>query len=487
VDPTKSGGDLLWAEASVLSWCMPSWTLHPTQLGVGATGDIAVGMVCHADNQKDWPVWQRFNGAGALVDQDDGGGEFPAGAQTYHEWDSLSISQHNDVVASIAGKEECVLNGAFVSIDYCGAWRLDMGGVDWSYACLPQPGPAASRPSSDALGNFFDVVSIPSWGVVASYPAISIDGSVSLPGVGTYLVRAGTLGESFLAGFGDSVAADQTGGAYVSGALPAARDFGCGPLTPAASSSGYLARLDPSWGCVYSRVLPAVVSVLGDATGGALLTATSTAGLDLGCGALPAAAGGSTFITRLDATGACVFGVSVPAPGLTVALDAGGRVVVSGLVGAAPVDLGGGPLEPLGSQDFVLGELDASGSYLWSRRFGSPGVTFAGAPPQTAPVVSIATSGDVYLLTGWDGAVDLGGGPIAAATGDTVVGSYAPSGAYRWGRAFPIVATQSGYAAAIDGCGALVVASTDPSFDVGSGPVLAQDLPPALRFARFAP
>src|SRR6202044_649794 len=121
--------------------------------------------------------------------------------------------------------------------------------------------------------------------------------------------------------------------------------------------------------------------------------------------------------------GACVFGASLPAPALAVVLDPSGSAVVSGLVGPTPVDLGGGPLAPLGPEDVILGELDVSGHYLWGKRFGGPGIAFAG------PWVSVSQAGDVYLRTGWTGSGDLGGGATTAAAGAPGGGSYAPSGA----------------------------------------------------------
>ncbi len=248
-------------------------------------------------------------------------------------------------------------------------------------------------------------------------------------------------------------------------------------MVPASGSSGYLARLDSTWTCVYSHVLPAPVSALAFTDGSVVLGVTAGEALDLGCGTLAATSGGSTFVTRLDGTGSCVFGKSLPAPGLSVALDPMGRLVMSGLVGAVPVDLGGGPMAPVGSRDLVLGELDAAGNFLWSKRFG--GVTF------TSPAVSTSSAGDVYLRTGWSGSASLGGGPISAASNDTVVASFSASGAYRWARDFPIAGV---YQAGIDGCGALVVASIDPAFDPGCGVLAsAPGLWTQVAVARFAP
>ena len=80
--------------------------------------------------------------------------------------------------------------------------------------------------------------------------------------------------------------------------------------------------------------------------------------------------------------------------------------------------------------------------------------------------------------------MNLGGDPITAASGDTVVGSYSPSGAYRWGRDFAIAGA---YQASIDGCGSLVVASVAVGFNPGCGVIGAQPALPATAIARFAP
>jgi hypothetical protein len=367
-------------------------------------------------------MYDRLNGSGAPF----GSGMYPPagnGADQYIHWDSLSVGPYNDLFIAVSGTQDC-----------------------------PMLSPMYWCPTSTAQ-------------------AVSAGGQVIVPSGQTADDPSGNLFDSY-------TDTDQQRGRYLVGALPATHDFGCGPLVPTAPSSGYVAHLDSAETCTYSRVLPTSVGIFGGASG-ATLSVTSSTGLDLGCGALPAVSGGSTFVTRLDPSGSCVFGKSLAAPNLAVVVDAGGRTVVSGLVGAAPVDLGGGPLAPIGSQDFVLGELDAAGNLLWSRRFGAPGVTLV------TPTVSISAAGDVYLKTGWSGAVDLGGGPLTAAAGDIVIGSYSPSGAHRWSRDFPIAGN---YLASIDACGALVVASSDwPNFDPGTGVPPQQPAPWYVAIARFAP
>src|SRR5262249_48359607 len=109
----------------------------------------------------------------------------------------------------------------------------------------------------------------------------------------------------------------------------------------------------------------------------------------------------------------------------------------------------------------------------------------------SAATATVAAGGDVYLRTGWSGAVDLGGGAISAATNDTVVARYAPPGAYVWGRDFPLV---RGYPAGVDGRGSLDLASMDGAFDPGQGKVLPQSQPapptlwtPLTAIVKYAP
>jgi hypothetical protein len=214
---------------------------------------------------------------------------------------------------------------------------------------------------------------------------------------------------------------------------------------------------------------------------GTLTVVTSTIARDLGCGLLPAASGGSTLLMHRDAGGACVFNVSIPVPDLSGALAPDGTVALGGLTAAASVDLGGGALAPIGAQDVLVGLLDAVGQHVWSRRLGAPGLTI------NTQAVTVSRSGDVYLRTAYAGAVDLGGGPISALGNDTVVASYAQSGAVRWSRDFPI---RGRYSANVDPCGSLVLVSGDFNyFDAGFGPIpgMYPSGPVYVALVRYAP
>jgi len=156
-------------------------------------------------------------------------------------------------------------------------------------------------------------------------------------------------------------------------------------------------------------------------------------------------------------------------------------------VGAGPVDLGGGALAQSGTQDFVIGSFDAAAAHLWSRRFGAPGVTLS------TPSVVVSDTGNVVLSIVSSGTVQLGGASLGASSQDTLAASFSPAGAHRWSRVFHVNSSTSSFGSptGIDGCGAFVVVTTDPSFNPGCGEVIPAPgsafYPPNVAIARFAP
>jgi hypothetical protein len=441
-DPSANGGDLSWVTVTPFAWqgCEEAGS-SLRSLALGPTADIGLAVQCQwFGHPYGMGVYARLNGSGIPLTS---GSYTPVAnaADTSVEWSFFTIDPFNDLEAGVFANVPC---SPFLGPNCTGGFEYEER-LGWG-----QPGVRGSQACTG--GTFGYCSGTFSWSYTPAGAPVSPPSRIP----------------------------DGAGGRYLFGALPSTRDFGCGPMVPTSSSSGFVVHLGPT-SCLYGHVLP-VVAAVGADPGGATLSAGSTTPLDLGCGPLPAGAGGSTLVTRLDPTGACVYGASVAAPGLAVTDAPDGSAVLSGTVGAVPVDLGGGPMAPLGSNDVVLGELSASGAYLWSRRVGAAGIPFAG------PWVTVSAEGNVYLRTGWSGSVDLGGGPIAAASHDTVVASYDPTGALRWARDFPIAGT---YQAGVDACGALVAASVDRAFDPGQGPVLPQwpvlMVNTAAAVARFAP
>jgi hypothetical protein len=460
----------LWLGCMAWENATPPWAPN---FKLGPTGDIVIGYQCVDYSISSAAVLMRLNGSEQLL--------YMRG-NSYHGYlYGFAINPHNDLVYETSSSDISSFVQSLLLLDASGqlvtAWSA-------SYPSIPSTGMNSSIESwaSDALGNLFAVI----WTDHA-------DSSLKLPGPGTYLVRGGPSGDSFYSNFTGSFTPDQKGGVYLYGPLQSTLDLGCGPMVPASPQDSYLVHLDPSWACMHGEVLRAPVSLFPPVDGGVVffpavdggvvLSTTSTTPLDLGCGVLPAVPSGSTLVTSLDQAGACVFGASFAAPNLKLSLSSAGWLVLGGVVDATPLDFGGGPLAPLGTSDYVIAELDPQGNYLWSKRFGAPGATFTGAR------VKLLSTGDVYLIPGFDGSIDFGGGAVTRPTGDLVVASFSAAGSHRWSRGFHMLGH---YAADIDDCGGLVVASYDPAFDPGCGtgiPPCSDPLycDPKVAVARFAP
>jgi hypothetical protein len=456
-DPTRNGGDLLWTKAVPAYGCsigLGSPGFIAPDIAAGPTGDAA-GMVGCQTAASTPVVVGRVNGSGL-------------------DLGSTLVSGDNHVYPNYVG----IGPGNHLGVAFGGIGVGPQGVSVIGHASFQVDSAAHfTGEQIDALGNLYVLTQVES-GPVTLDPSITLPANNPPSITRTWLVREGPSGPQVYANPPTSYLADGQAGVFFSGDLSSTLDLGCGPMVPSPTSSSYVARLDPTGNCLYADVFPVGVSTVADGQGGVLLAASSAAPLDLGCGTQSAAPGGSTVFARLDGAGTCVFGGSFAAPGLGFRFGPGGAVVVSGVVGAAAVDLGTGPLAPIGTQDLVIASLDPLGNLLGTRRFGAPGLTMSGSVKQAA-------TGDVYIKTSYAGAVDFGGGPVSSVTGDVVIASLTPTGAHRWSRSLHIAGTHT---MDIDGCGGLVVTSGDLSFDPGGGTFIPSMSPyQYIGFARFQP
>lgn len=198
------------------------------------------------------------------------------------------------------------------------------------------------------------------------------------------------------------LAAEATSDAYLVDASGQGIDLGCGALP--GGGTAYAARITPAGACVWQRRL--VGPGIGAArfpSGGLLLSTTfpHPQSADLGGG--PVASFTSTpysgsktpsdiLLTRLGPTGTAAwtrhFGAADVVLVLTRAsVDATGAVLLTGTADG-PVDFGGGPLDPAGSQFLV--KLSGTGAFLWQTQI--PAGAMAAPDPCGAPIVAAPTA-----------------------------------------------------------------------------------------------
>lgn len=114
------------------------------------------------------------------------------------------------------------------------------------------------------------------------------------------------------------------------------------------------------------------------------------------------------------------------------------------------------------------GAADCGGQHLWSLRAGD-------SQWQGGLGVAFDPEGNALVTGSFEGAIDLGGGPLqSAGQEDVFVAKLAPDGALLWAQRFGGPGRDEAYGVAVDAQGDLVVAGTfDGVIDFGGGPLLA--------------
>jgi hypothetical protein len=230
-------------------------------------------------------------------------------------------------------------------------------------------------------------------------------------------------------GYGIAAAA-ANGDALVTGSFLGSIDFGGGPLTAAASTSLFVAKLSAGAGAhVWSKSGgsgAAGASIAVDATDNAVF-AGSYSGVTTFAGKTVAAAGGATDILfgKLDATTGNAlwlngYGNTNGDSGNSVAVSAAGRVAMGGAFRNS-VDFGGGSLASGSLDAAFVATFDATPTHLWSKQFSS-----ATLGPNATSSVAFGPAGEVVAGGQFYGTVDFGTGALAGANGTAFLVHVAP-------------------------------------------------------------
>jgi hypothetical protein len=228
-----------------------------------------------------------------------------------------------------------------------------------------------------------------------------------------------------------SIAVNQTGGIFITGAMSGTVDFGGGPLASAGGQDIFVANLDTSGGYVWARRFGDAssqqsTSVATGTDGSVFLTGASTGVTDFGgpCAALTSAGGQDVFVAKLDTTGSCVwadrFGGTGDQQGASIAVHAGGEAVITGAM-TGQADFGDGPLASAGGRDVFCAKLDAAGGYLWAKRFGD-------ATAQSGVAVAIDSASNTFVAGNFNGSVDFGANTLLTSAGgqDVFIAKFSP-------------------------------------------------------------
>ena len=386
-------------------------TLQSTQSGPSSDGFVA--KLDAAGN----PLWARSfgglgNEGGFVVASDGVGGVIVTGS--FSDTINFGTTSLTELVAEGSVAIPSWSKDAFLA-------RLDASGdhvwsrVLTSHANAPIIGPVGRKlPAAVAVsgGDIFVAGSFTGhWGgfcFLTNCPS-EVDGNAAF--LARYAVADGTSmwRQSFDAAGSESASALAVGSQiYLGGTFNDGLQLGA--LTEQSTTTvGWLAAVSfdgvPQWLHGLSGGGGAVEAIAATATG-AVVAGKFSGSMNLG-GLHNAVAGADGFTASVSANGAIDWVQSYDELYVhAVASDSAGDLVVAGALFGS-VDLGGGLLSAVGTQDVLLAKLDPSGAHRWSHRYGGDASTSAMANRLLLlPDDTIVMSG-MYL-----GALDLGAGAL---------------------------------------------------------------------------
>jgi len=271
-----------------------------------------------------------------------------------------------------------------------------------------------------------------------------------------------------------SITTDAAGNLLITGYFSGTADFDPGAGTFSLTSTGgldiFISKLDPSGNFLWAKQLGGASNDRGSSikvnTSGNIITTgyfSVSGDFDPGPGNFIFNAPGGAengFVSNLDSFGNFVWakqfigpfgGSSYPS---SIAIDASGSLLTTGrFVGTADFDPGTGTfnLSPVGNSDVFISKLDASGNFLWARRFGGP-IEDSGSS------IAIDASSNVFTTGNFMGTCDFDPGAgtfnlTSVSSTDNFISKLDASGNFVWVKQVGGTGIEVGSSITIDGLG----------------------------------
>ncbi|MEY2409442.1 MAG: large repetitive protein, partial [Verrucomicrobiota bacterium] len=181
---------------------------------------------------------------------------------------------------------------------------------------------------------------------------------------------------------GGNLDLDAAGNVYAAGAFSGSVTFGSFTLNSAGGTDAFIVKIDRSGSVVWARRAggagnDTAAGVAVDRMGNVHITGSFTGNADFGGQTVIGGAAQRAFAAMFDRNGNLLWvrpmGGTGTSRGGRIASDAAGNSVVLGaFTGSA--SLGGTTLASAGGPDVFIAKFSASGTPLWTRRFGGPGI-----------------------------------------------------------------------------------------------------------------
>jgi len=247
---------------------------------------------------------------------------------------------------------------------------------------------------------------------------------------------------------GNSIAADNAGGAIMTGYLHG--------IVP---SDIVVLKYNNAGTIQWIKVIGSLdgydegLSVAADAAGNIVVTGSFAGDVDFGGGYLSTSSidDWDAFVVKYNSAGTHLwssrFGNADLESGFAVKSDPTNNVLVTGYF-SGTVNFGGADLTSASSDvDIFLAKYDPDGVHVWSRRFG-------GTSYETGTSLAVDASSNVFLGGHFHGTANFGGpNLVSAGNVDVFFAEYRPDGSYVWSQCFGGTAADAGQSIAVDGAG----------------------------------
>ena len=253
---------------------------------------------------------------------------------------------------------------------------------------------------------------------------------------------------------GNAIAADDADNVVATGYIGAGTggvDFGGGMLFSAGLSDVFLVKYSAAGVHQWSKRFGGSgndtgMAISTDSAGSVYIIGSFEGTIDFGGGPLTSSGMRDIFVAKFSATGTHVwskkFGSTGDDVGYGLTVDSAGDAVISGKFQSS-VSFGGTALTSAGGDDIFLAKLSGTnGNHVWSKSFGN-----------TSGDVSLAVTADAsrnVVMTGYfTGSVNLGGALLSGSGLDVFVAKYDTNGSHIWSRRFGGFDTQIGNSVAM--------------------------------------
>ncbi|MEJ8801250.1 SBBP repeat-containing protein [Pontibacter sp. H249] len=237
--------------------------------------------------------------------------------------------------------------------------------------------------------------------------------------------------------YGNSVAVDGLGNAYVTGEFKGTATFGTTTLTNAGGigTDIFIAKYDASGNALWAKSAGGANSDYGnsvavDGSGNSYVTGYFQGAATFGTTTLTNAGGTDIFIAKYDASGNALWAKSAGGAnsdyGNSVAVDGSGNPYVTGYF-QGTATFGTTTLTNAGGTDIFIAKYDASGNALWAKSAG-------GANSDYGNSVAVDDAGNAHVTGSFHGAATFGTTTLTSSGDDVFIAKYDASGNALWAK-----------------------------------------------------